>query len=674
MRMGRRAFSAEEGYGLEDALAAFSWVVSAEATSVNGGLLVIYEPNRRDFLLDFIGKMEKPPKAKRENNIKELEREFACSISKIVARHFLQKLLLPAPVRAFFAVFNAAQYVKKGLKSLQRGNLDVDVLDAAAVTAALAQKDFATAASIITLLRVSELLEGYTRKKTRQTLSQSLFTQIDKVWLVGEERDVRTPMAKVQIGDLLRVRAGSAIPLDGEVSSGEAIVNESSLTGEALGVLRKTGHSVYAGTVVEEGSLVVKVRTLADDTRIQSIAAFIERSESLKATTQGKAEKLADAIVPFSFLGFGLVFAFTGSLSKALSILMVDYSCAIKLTTPMCIISAMREAANSGILVKGGIHLEAFANADTIVFDKTGTLTNDCPRVAKVVPFDNRDRDELLKTAACLEEHFPHSVARAIVRQAEVENLNHEEEHADVDYIVAHGISSMLNGERILIGSHHFIFEDEGVPLTPEQLAIMERETPGYSVVWIAINNQAAGMICVEDTVREDAAEVLAALRKQGIRRIIMLTGDGNAAAKSVCETLGIDTFRAQMLPEEKADYIHSLKSDGHQVIMVGDGINDSPALSGADVSVVMKSGSDIAKAVADISLLTENLNGLVELRTLSQSLFSRIHRNYAHIIAANSTLLFLGAFGLISASSSALLHNISTMVLCGASMRTYRK
>lgn len=671
--MGRGAFSEGQGYGLEALLAAKFTLDSAEANSRNGGLLVCFLPAEREGILAFIDSLDNaniPVSDKKDvNRMRELDDNFAVSLASVVFKHFFAKLFLPAPLRAIIAVRRALIYWKKGAKALGKGKLNVDVLDAAAVAASIFQRDFATATSIMTLLRITDLLEDYTKKKVNETLSQSLALNIDRVWLA---EGVSIPLSEVEIGDLIRVRTASVIPLDGEVVQGTAMVNESSMTGEALSVERGVGSSVYAGTVLEEGSVVIKVRTLADNTRIQNIVSLIEGSENLKAGVQSKAEKLADYIVPFSFFASAGILFLTGSLAKAMSVLMVDYSCAIKLTTPICVISAMREAANSKILVKGGKHLEAFANADTIVFDKTGTLTAACPEVAKVVPFGSRSREEVLRISACLEEHFPHSVAKAIIRRAEIEGLDHKEEHADLQYIVAHGISSMLNDERVLIGSWHFIFEDEAIPIEAEHKRIIEAESEGYSVIFLAIGGRAAGMICVEDPVRMEAALALENLRNLGINRIVMLTGDSESAAKTVCQKLGITEYHASLLPEDKASIIRRYREAGQTVIMVGDGINDSPALSCADVSVAMKDGADIAREIADITLLTENLDGLITLRQLSTALFGRIHKNYRFIVGFNTALLLLGLGGTISASTSALLHNSSTLALSGLSMRPY--
>lgn len=676
LRMGQRAFSAEQGYGIEALLLSEVCVSSAEASAVNGGILILYKPGFRDRLISIIDGLERhnlPVSPKQDANwIREIDSAFASSIAAALFRHYAIKLFMPAPFRMLYTTWRAVSYIKKGLCSLCAGKFGVEVLDATAVTAAALKQDFSTASSIMMLLHISELLEDYTRKKARQTLTQSLTLNIDSVWLVQEEGDIPVPVSRIRIGDRIRVRTGGVIPLDGEVTLGEAMVNEASMTGEPLGVLRMTGHSVYAGTAVEEGSLVIKVRTLADNTRIQNIVSLIDRSEELKANVQSKAEKLADSIVPFSFLASLGTLILTRNITKAMSVLMVDYSCAIKLSTPICVISAMHEAAKQRILVKGGKYLEAYANADTIIFDKTGTLTSACPKVAKVVSLNGHTRKETLKIAACLEEHFPHSVAKAIVRQAEAEKLKHREEHAEVEYIVAHGISSILHGKRVLIGSWHFIVDDEGILVTDQEKAVINAESEGYSAVYLSIGDRLAGMICVEDPVRPDAGHTMEELRALGIEHIVMLTGDGEAAAKAACDALGITEYRAQVLPEDKADIIRSLKERGSTVIMVGDGINDSPALSCADVSVAMRDGSDIAKEVADITLLSESLDGLVTLRLLSRKLFARINKNYRFILGFNTSLLLLGAGGVITPSVSAVLHNASTMLFSGMSMRSF--
>jgi heavy metal translocating P-type ATPase len=444
------------------------------------------------------------------------------------------------------------------------------------------------------------------------------------------------------------------------------------MTGVPLPVLKNKGSSVFEGTVIEEGSITLEVRELPDNSRIQRIVSMIDESETLKAGIQNRAEKLADAIVPFSLFTALGTFAFTRNISKALSVLMVDYSCAIKLSSPICVISAMREATNYSIMVKGGKHLENYAQADTIIFDKTGTLTNTCPKLTKVIPFNGYDRDTVLKISACIEEHFPHSIARAVVHQAEIEGLNHEEEHADVEYIVAHGIATQLNGERTLIGSSHFLFEDEKIQVDDDIREIIKQEEKGCSVLYLSIGSKLVGMLCITDPIREEAVDVIKELKRNGFKRIIMLTGDSESAAKAACEQLGITEYRAQVLPEDKANVVSSLKQGGHKVVMVGDGINDSPALAVADVSVSMKSASDIAREVADISLLSEDLMSLITLRKLSSGLFERIKSNHGFIVTFNTMLIIGGICGTLTPATSALLHNLSTTAISGLSMRPF--
>jgi heavy metal translocating P-type ATPase len=532
------------------------------------------------------------------------------------------------------------------------------------------QGNFNTASSIMFLLRLSELLEDYTRRKTRNALSQSLALNVDTVWVEKNGEQVSIPVSQLQIGDKVAVRTGSMIPVDGKVCAGEASVNQASMTGEPLPVFKKPGDSVFAGTALEEGSILVEARSLAGESRINRLVELIDQSENLKAGIQSKAERIADRIVPFSFLLALSVYGFTGNLRKALSVLLVDFSCAIKLATPISVISAMKEASAKRIMVKGGKYLEAMAEADTVVFDKTGTLTVASPAVSRVVPFAGYERDEVLRTAACLEEHFPHSVARAVVRKAQEEELHHEEEHAEVEYIVAHGIATLHRGKRVVIGSFHFVAEDEKVEITQAQIDQVDKDANGDSVIFLGINGKMAGFICITDPPREQAAEAIAALRSAGIRHVVMLTGDSDATARIVAGKLGIDSYRSQVLPEDKAAIVKSLRAKGRKVIMVGDGINDSPALAAADVSVAMKDSSDIAREVADITLLSSDLYSLVTVRQLSRKLMDRIKGNFRSIISVNTALLLLGLAEIITPNTSALLHNAFTMSVSAASMR----
>lgn len=679
VRFGPDFFNREEGFGIAGLLKQEAGAISVETTPVNGGVLIYYPAGNREHivsLLDSVSTRSCLPKGKPDDEakLKEASCEFQNQLISHVGKHYLRKLLLPAPIRTAITLYRAARYIKNGLSALSDGQLNVAVLDAASIGTSLLQKSYSTAASIMMLLGVSELLEDYTRKKTRLALSQSLALNIDRVWLVQGKSEEAVPISTIRPGDTICVRSGSVIPLDGEISGGEAMVNESSMTGEPLAVLRAEGDSVFAGTVVEEGTLYIRVRTLANDTRLTKIASMIDTSETLKADVQSHAEQLADRIVPFSLLTALLTLAATRDPVKAASVLMVDYSCALKLSTPICVISAMHEAADHNMMVKGGKFLETFSRADTIVFDKTGTLTDACPKVAKVIPMAGYERNEVLRTAACLEEHFPHSVAKAIVRQAELEQLSHREEHAEVKYVVAHGIASTLYGERVLIGSSHFVFDDEGILISEEEQQIIDAETNGYSTIFLSIGDRLAGIICVEDPVRPEAKEVIQKLKALGIRHIIMLTGDSEPAAIAACKALGITEYRSQVLPEDKASIIQKLKASGHTVIMTGDGINDSPALSAADVSVAMKDGSDIAREVADIALLSRDLHRLVILRQLSTALMDRIHKNYRFILGFNTSLIAGGILGILGPSSAAFLHNLSTMAVSVYSTKRFLK
>lgn len=562
--------------------------------------------------------------------------------------------------------------LKQGLKSLSNGHLNVDVLDAVSISASILSGSPSAVSTVMTLLNISSLLEGYTREKAKNALSDSLALNIDKVWKVEDGTEKQIPLSNVQIGDVIRVRQGSMIPIDGVVKDGSAGVNEASMTGESVPVLKTAGMTVYAGTVPEEGSLDIEVTKMPDDTRIHNIIELIENSSELKSGVQTNAERFADSLVPFSFLLSAATFAFTGNLTKALSVLMVDYSCAIKLSAPICVISAMKEATNYDIMIKGGRFLENYAFADTIVFDKTGTLTVSCPNLAKVVAYNGYTENEILKIAACLEGHFPHSVAKAIVHAASERHLEHREEHAEVEYIVAHGIASKLGNMRALIGSAHFVFDDEHVELSDEQKAEIAALGEKYSMIYLALGGALCGILCIEDPIRENAKEVIAALKQRGFTNVMVITGDGESTAKNVCKTLGIDTYHARVLPEDKLSIIQSIQAKNHKAVMVGDGINDSPALAAADVSVAMKDASDIARETADITLLSSDLERLVVLRDLSENLFSRIRSNYRFITVFNSSLLALGLLGVLSPVTGALLHNLSTMGICMKSMKPY--
>lgn len=672
-RCGGYAFDKPLEYSVYKKITNAPFVDKAEIRSENGGILVYYKEGFRQNVIDTVAALDprtlEASAADSEYGISEIDRDFKDRIMSDTVKKLFSKLFIPMPIRKYIIIFRGLKFVFKGLKTLLDGQLTVDVLDGASIGACLLQKNYSTAGTVMFLLKLSAHLEDYTRARTKAVLADSLAVKTDKVWLINGDTDVLIPMSELKKGDVIRVRTGSVIPVDGEIFDGEAYINESSMTGEPLAVMKSSGATVFAGTVVEEGSLAVTVREISSDTKISKIIELIDNSENLKAGVQSRAEKLADSIVPFSFLGFGLVLLLTRNITKAVSVLMVDYSCTIKLSTPIAVISAIKEAADMNITVKGGKYLEEFAAADTIVFDKTGTLTNAEPVLEKVIPFGRYSEAESLKIAACLEEHFPHSIARAIVKAAAENELDHAEEHAEVNYIVAHGIATTLNGERAIIGSRHFVCNDEGVEITDEQQAEIDKKSGACSVIYLAIGDKLTAALCIADPPRKEAETTVKMLKNSGFDNIVMLTGDSSKAAEIIAGQLGITEFYAQVLPEEKHSMIEKLKSEGKRVIMVGDGINDAPALAAANASVAMSDASDIAKETADITLCGADLTELVRLRKLSELLMERIHTNYRFILLFNSALLLSGLCGIISPSLSAFLHNASTMAICGKSM-----
>ncbi len=670
-RCGGYAFDKSLESAVHKSVLACTFVESAEVHYENGGILVCYHQGHRADVIRAVSEIvpEMLVPINNESESEDIDVNFKGDIVKLIAKRFVSKAILPAALGNFIVIVKGLRYVWRAIDTLGEGKMNVDVLDGASVAACLAQKNYKTAGTIMFMLSVSALLEDYTRAKTKAALTDSLAVKTDKVWLVNNSSDVLIPMSELKIGDRIRIRTGSIIPVDGEVTDGEASVNESSMTGEPLSVMKSSGATVFAGTVVDEGSIIVKVRELSGNTKIQKIIELIDNSENLKAGIQSRAELLADRIVPFSFFGFGLTLLLTRNITKAVSILMVDYSCAIKLSTPISVISAIREAADHDITVKGGKYLEEFALADSIVFDKTGTLTNAEPVLERVIAFGNNSEDYVLKTAACLEEHFPHSVAKAIVKGAADKGLDHIEEHADVQYIVAHGIATTLNGERAVIGSRHFVSEDEGVAITDVQQAEIDEKSGACSVVYLAVGGKLIGALCISDPPRKEAKSAVELLKKSGFEKIIMLTGDSWKAAEIISAKLGISEFHAQVLPEDKHGFVERMKADGRRVIMVGDGINDAPALAAANVSVAMSDASDIAREAADITLRGADLTELSILRELSEKLMERINRNYRFIVGFNSALLISGLAGIITPSVSAFLHNASTMAICAKSM-----
>lgn len=672
-RCGNYAIPKEYEESIRFYISTSSFVKEVGVTSINGGILVMYKTGFRDKVVELVKNLNintlAPMTEKREYGIKEIDKEFKDSLLKIALKRVFFKAFVPNPIATALTIYNSVKYIKNGLKALSECKLNVDVLDSASIVACFARKNFKTASTVMFLLSISSLLEKYTRERTKAVLTDSLVIKTDKVWLVTSGEDVEIPITELQVGDEIRIHTGNVIPIDGIVTDGEATVNEASITGESLPVMKVADTSVYAGTVIEEGSVVVKVRELSSNTKISKIIELIDNSENLKASVQSNAENLADRIVPFSFLGFFLTLIFTRNVNKALSLLMVDYSCAIKLSTPIAVISAIREAAVHDITIKGCKYLEAFSNADTIVFDKTGTLTNAEPTLEKIVSFGKYSEKEILKIAACLEEHFPHSVANAVVNAANERGIAHLEEHTEVNYVVAHGISTTLHGKKAIIGSKHFVVEDEHITVTDEQEELINEKSGACSVLYLAIGDELVGVLCISDPPRDDAKDAIAELKSLGISNIVMLTGDSYKAAKMTAEQLGITEYKYQVLPEDKHKYIEDLKEKGHCVIMVGDGINDTPALAAANVSVAMNDASDIARETADITIKDSSLNQLARVRILSKELMERIHKNYRFILGFNSSLLLLGFMGVITPSLSALLHNASTMMICAKSM-----
>lgn len=603
-----------------------------------------------------------------DHSSRALNREFEEKlVSKIVVKAACM-LFLPPPVRIARVIWRMIPFVRRGLRCLLRGRIQVELLDALSISISACQRDFGTADAVMFLLEIGELLEEWTRKKSVEDLARCMSLNVDRVWLRTPQGEVLVPIAQIQPGDAIVARAGGVIPMDGVVLEGEVTVNQASLTGESLPVAKRPGGAVYAGTVVEEGECVLEVRQASGQSRYDQIVHMIEQSEQMKSAAESKAAHLADKLVPYTFAGSLLSFAVTRNVARALSVLMVDFSCALKLAMPLAVLSAMREAGRSHITVKGGKFLEAVAAADTIVFDKTGTLTYACPKVEKVIPFGGEDPREMLRLAACLEEHFPHSMANAVVKEAKRQGLTHEEFHSKVEYLVAHGIASTVNGNRVLIGSAHFVFEDEGCQIPEGEQERFDMLPAEYSHLFLAVGGQLAAVLCISDPLREEAASVLAALREMGISKTVMLTGDSRRTAAVIAEQLNVDEFRAEVLPADKAEFVAQLRKQGHMFMMVGDGINDSPALSEADAGIAISDGAALAREIADITIAADSLWELVELRRIAMELMRRIHSNYRFVIGFNGTLIALGVAGVLPPASSAMLHNLSTL---GVSLRS---
>ena len=597
-----------------------------------------------------------------EHSSRALNREFEDKLVFTVLRRAGNQLFLPSPIRTAIAIFRSAKYIKAGLTSLFHGRLTVSVLDATAVTVSMVRGDFATAGSVMFMLRLGEILEEWTHKKSVADLAGAMSLNVDKVWLKADGTEVLVPIGDVKAGDCIVVRTGGMIPLDGKVVSGEATVNQASITGESMPVPKGPGSYVYAGTVAEEGECVIQVEKAVGSGRYDRIVKMIEESEKLKSTAEDKASRLADRLVPYTLGGTALTYLLTRNAMKALAVLMVDFSCALKLSMPIAVLSAMRESSGYHISVKGGRFMEAVANADTVVFDKTGTLTYATPTVAKVVSFDGYSASEMLRLAACLEEHYPHSMANAVVEEARRLGLDHKEYHSQVEYVVAHGISSSVEDKKVVIGSAHFVFEDEGCVVPAGEEEKFNALPEEYSHLYLCIAGRLAAVICIADPLRKEAKSAIEALHACGISKVVMMTGDNRKTAQAVAREVGVDQFFAEVLPEDKANFVRQEKAAGRKVIMIGDGVNDTPALSEADVGIAINTGAAIAREIADVTIASEDLFELVTLRQLSQQLMRRIHRNYRFIVSFNCMLIALGVAGVIQPTTSALLHNASTL------------
>lgn len=599
-----------------------------------------------------------------------VQREYEEKLIMTIALRYFRKIFYPLPLRIALAYIKSIKYILKALKSLAKGQLSVSVLDAVAITVSLIRGDFETASSVMFLLKIGEILEEWTHKKSVSDLANTMSLGIEKVWLKDKNGDeVLVSTKEINVGDKIVLRTSNMIPLDGEVIDGGVTVNQSAITGESVAVNKTVGSHVYAGTVVESGECIIKVTQINGQGKYDRIVKMIEDSEKLKSSLESKASNLADRLVPFSLFGTIFTYAITRNVTKALSILMVDYSCALKLTMPVAVLSAINECSNYNATVKGGKYLEALSKANVIVFDKTGTLTNAQPKVADIITFGNNDKTEMLRLAACLEEHFPHSVANAVVNEAKARGLDHAEQHSKVEYIVAHGISSLVGDENVVIGSYHFVFEDENCTVPQDEQDKFNTIPNEYSQLYMAINRTLVAVICIEDPIKENVKQTLDDLRANGIDKIVMMTGDSERTAKAVAEKLGIDEYHAEVMPEDKAMFIEKMQTDGNSVIMVGDGINDSPALSKADVGIAISSGAAIAREIADITVSSDDLNSLVTLKEISNLLMARIRSNYRSIISFNTALIVLGVVGVIPPTTSAFLHNASTLAFTLKSM-----
>ena len=659
---------------LEYFLTKLNGVTSAKVVERNQDVVICYSDNREEMLRAiqrFSYEKAEAPESYLQNSGREMNGEYWEKMVNHVVLHYGKKIFLPLPVRTFLTTLKSVKYIWKGVRTLAKCRIEVPVLDATAIGVSMLRGDFSTASSVMFLLGFGEILEDWTHKKSVDDLARSMSLNVSKVWLITEDSEVQVGTDEIKPGDRVRIHMGTVIPFDGIVTEGEAMVNEASLTGESMPVAKHESSYVYAGTVMEEGELTIRVKETSGSTKFEKIVTMIEETEKLKSAVESKAEHLADKLVPYTLAGTALTYALTRNVTKALSILMVDFSCALKLAMPISVLAAIREANAHHITVKGGKFLEAVAEADTIVFDKTGTLTKAQPTVVDVVSFNGDSKENLLRLAACMEEHFPHSMAKAVMDAAKERGLTHEEMHSKVEYIVAHGISTMVDGRKAIIGSHHFVFEDENCTIPAGKEELFKNLPEEYSHLYLGIEGELAAVICIEDPLRPEAPEVIKQLRKAGFTQIVMMTGDSDRTAKAIAARVGVDKYYSEVLPEDKAKFVEEAKAQGRKVLMVGDGINDSPALSAADVGIAISDGAELAREIADITIGADDLSVMVTLKEISNGLMDKIHKNYRRIVGINGSLIALGVTGVIQPTMSALLHNTSTLLIGMDSMKS---
>lgn len=659
---------------LEYFLTKLNGVTSAKVVERNQDVVICYSDNREEMLRAiqrFSYEKAEAPESYLQNSGREMNGEYWEKMVNHVVLHYGKKIFLPLPVRTFLTTLKSVKYIWKGVCTLAKCRIEVPVLDATAIGVSMLRGDFSTASSVMFLLGFGEILEDWTHKKSVDDLARSMSLNVSKVWLITEDSEVQVGTDEFKPGDRVRIHMGTVIPFDGIVTEGEAMVNEASLTGESMPVAKHESSYVYAGTVMEEGELTIRVKETSGSTKFEKIVTMIEETEKLKSAVESKAEHLADRLVPYTLAGTALTYALTRNVTKALSILMVDFSCALKLAMPISVLAAIREANAHHITVKGGEFLEAVAEADTIVFDKTGTLTKAQPTVVDVVSFNGDSKENLLRLAACMEEHFPHSMAKAVMDAAKERGLTHEEMHSKVEYIVAHGISTTVDGRKAIIGSHHFVFEDENCTIPAGKEELFKNLPEEYSHLYLGIEGELAAVICIEDPLRPEAPEVIKQLRKAGFTQIVMMTGDSDRTAKAIAARVGVDKYYSEVLPEDKAKFVEEAKAQGRKVLMVGDGINDSPALSAADVGIAISDGAELAREIADITIGADDLSVMVTLKEISNGLMDKIHKNYRRIVGINGSLIALGVTGVIQPTMSALLHNTSTLLIGMDSMKS---